>query len=106
MIKSKRIYNKKLLHNNLFSIEPGYYVEGQFGLRIENLYVTKNINNNLKLKNITLLPYDLDLVDFKLITNFERSYIKKYHREIYKNLKPRLSSDYRDYFIKNLINKI
>ena len=30
-----------LTNNNLFSIEPGHYVEGQFGLRIENLYVTK-----------------------------------------------------------------
>ena len=98
--------NDILVKNALFSIEPGYYVEGQFGLRIENLYVTKNINNSLKLKNVTLVPYDLDLVNFKLITNFERNYIKKYHREIYKTLKPRLSDDYGDYFIKNLINKI
>ena len=30
-----------LTNNNLFSIEPGHYVEGQFGIRIENLYVTK-----------------------------------------------------------------
>ena len=67
-----------LVKNTLFSIEPGYYVEGQFGLRIENLYVAKNINNSLKLKNVTLVPYELDLVNFKLITNFERNYIKKY----------------------------
>jgi Xaa-Pro aminopeptidase len=98
--------NDILVKNALFSIEPGYYVEGQFGLRIENLYVTKNINNSLKLKNITLVPYDLDLVNFQLITNFERNYIKKFHTEIYKTLKPRLSNYYRDYFIKNLINKI
>ena len=31
-----------LTNNNLFSIEPGHYVEGKFGIRIENLYVTKN----------------------------------------------------------------
>ncbi len=98
--------NDILVKNALFSIEPGYYVEGQFGLRIENLYVAKYLNNSTKLKNITLVPYDLDLVNFKLITNFERNYIKKYHTEIYKTLKPRLSKYYRDYFIKNLINKI
>ena len=69
--KSKDI----LTNNNLFSIEPGHYVEGQFGLRIENLYVTKISNKNLKLKNITLVPYDLDLVDLRLITNFERKFI-------------------------------
>ena len=68
-----------LTNNNLFSIEPGHYVEGQFGLRIENLYVTKTFNKNLKLKNITLVPYDLELINLKLITNVERKYIKRYH---------------------------
>ncbi len=95
-----------LTNNNLFSIEPGHYVEGQFGLRLENLYVTKNLNRGMKLKNITLVPYDLDLVDLGLITNFEREFIKRYHRKIYKILKPRLSNKYGIYFLKNLINKI
>ena len=57
-------------------------------------------------KNITLVPYDLSLIDFKLITNFEKKYIKKYHQKIYKILFPRLNNFYRDYFVKNLINKI
>ena len=95
-----------LTNNNLFSIEPGHYVEGLFGLRLENLYVTKTINKNLYLKNITLVPYDLDLIDFKLITNFEKKYIKKYHKKIYKTLQPRLSNEYKNYFLENLINKI
>ena len=95
-----------LKNNHLFSIEPGHYVEGKFGLRIENLYVTKNINDNLKLKNITLVPYDLDLIDLKLLTNFERKSIKRYHQKIYKTFQPRLNKSYNQYFIKNLINKI
>ncbi len=95
-----------LTNNNLFSIEPGHYLEGQFGLRLENLYVTKNSNRGMKLRNITLVPYDLDLVDLGLITNFERKFIKRYHRKIYKILKPRLNKKYDIYFVKNLINKI
>ena len=95
-----------LTNNNIFSIEPGYYVEGQFGLRIENLYVTKTSNKDLKLENVTLVPYDLDLVNLKLITNFERKSIKRYHEKIYKTLKPRLCNDEKNYFLKNLINKI
>ena len=95
-----------LTNNNLFSIEPGHYVEGQFGLRLENLYVTKNINGGMKLKNITLVPYDLDLVDLRLTTNFERKFIKRYHQKIYKFLQSRLSDEHKRYFLKNLINKI
>ena len=60
----------------------------------------------MKLRNITLVPYDLDLVDLGLITNFERKFIKRYHRKIYKILKPRLNKKYDIYFVKNLINKI
>ncbi len=100
--KSKDI----LTRNNIFSIEPGHYVESQFGLRIENLYVTDISNKNLKLKNITLVPYDLDLINFNLITNFERRYIKSYHEKIYEVLQPRLSYKNKNYFLKNLINKI
>ncbi len=95
-----------LTNNNLFSIEPGHYVEGQFGLRLENLYVTKNSHIGMKLKNITLVPYDLDLIDYRLITNFERKFIKRYHQKIYKYLKSRLSNEYQKYFSKNLIYKI
>ena len=95
-----------LTNNNLFSIEPGHYVEGQFGLRLENLYVTKILNRGMKLKNITLVPYDLELVDLRLITNIERKFIKKYHQKIYKFLESRLSNEHKKYFIKNLIYKI
>ena len=95
-----------LAFNNIFSIEPGHYLDGQFGLRIENLYVTKPSNKNMKLKNITLAPYDLDLVNFNLITNFERKYIKRYHKQIYETLKLRLSNEHKNYFLKYLINKI
>ena len=95
-----------LSNNNLFSIEPGHYEEGKFGLRIENLYVSKITNNNLKLKNITLVPYELNLVDWKLITSFERKHIKKYHQNIFNILRPRLSRYHKDFFTKHLINKI
>ncbi len=100
--KSKDI----LTNNNLFSIEPGHYIEGKFGLRVENLYITKTSDKSLILKNITLVPYELDLIDFKLITNFERKYIKQYHKKIYVKFQSRLSDEYRNYFLKNLINKI
>ncbi len=100
--RSKDILTK----NNLFSIEPGHYIEGQFGLRIENLYVTKTLNKNLILKNITLVPYDLELINFKYITNFEKKYIKRYHENIYETLQSRLNNKQKIYFLKNLINKI
>ena len=95
-----------LTNNNLFSIEPGHYVERKYGIRIENLYVTKIIEKNLKLKNVTLVPYDLDLINWRLITKFEKIYIKQYHKKIFQCLETRLNYNQKNYFIKNLINKI
>ncbi len=95
-----------LTNNNLFSIEPGHYVEGKYGIRIENLYVTKIIKKNLKFKNVTLVPYDLDLINWRLITKFEKIYIKQYHKKIFQCLETRLNYNQKNYFIKNLINKI
>ena len=60
----------------------------------------------MNLKNITLVPYDLELVDLRLITNIERKFIKRYHQKIYKFLESRLSNEHKKHFIKNLINKI
>ena len=45
----------------ILSNEPGYYREGSFGIRIENLvYIKKN-----KFKELTMAPIDKDLIDKK-----------------------------------------
>ena len=72
----------------------------------KQINVTKNIKKNLKLKNITLVPYDLDLINWRLITKFEKIYIKQYHIKIFQCLETRLNYNQKNYFIKNLINKI
>ena len=89
-----------------FSIEPGFYVSNEFGLRLENLYFAKKYNNCIKLEGATLVPYDLDLINWKLINNQEKSSIKKYHQKIYDTIKGQLASEYKSYFKKYLINKL
>jgi Xaa-Pro aminopeptidase len=99
-------FNKKLFHNNLFSIEPGYYKPDSYGLRIENLYFSKIHKGKLKLHNVTLVPYELDLIDWPLITQQEKSHIKKYHYSIFNNFKTRLNEAEKKDFLKLLINKL
>ncbi len=98
--------NQKILDGNFFSIEPGFYVTNEFGLRLENLYFAKKYNNGIKLEGVTLVPYDLDLINWKLINNQEKSSIKKYHQKIYDTLKGQLTSEYKSYYKKYLINKL
>ena len=98
--------HQKILNGNFFSIEPGFYVSNEFGLRIENLYFAIKSGNFFKLKNITLVPYELDLINWNLITSLEKSYIKRYHQKIFDIFKGQLNTEYKEYFKKKLINKI
>ena len=95
-----------ILNNNLFSIEPGFYMNNKFGLRLENLYFSEILNQKVKLINVTLVPYELSLIDWKLITMKERNFIKNYHKKIYENIEMYLSLIDRKKYVKTLINKI
>ena len=47
----------------IVSNEPGYYEEGKFGIRIENLVYIEKVKNNLIFKNLTMAPIDRDLIN-------------------------------------------
>ena len=91
-------YNKvKLLEGMILSNEPGYYKENQFGIRIENLVYIKKVKGNLKFKNLTFAPIDIDLINFKLLNKTEKNYLFKYHLEIYTKYSKYLSKKERSW---------
>ena len=61
-------FNKvKLVEGMVLSNEPGYYEEGKFGIRIENLLFIKSLKKVI-FENLTLAPIDKDLIDYKMLT--------------------------------------
>ena len=81
----------KIQSGMILSNEPGYYRQGKFGIRIENLIYAKKIGNNLIFKNLTLAPIEKDLINFELLTKKEKDYIFSYHLEVYCKLSPFLN---------------
>ena len=75
--------NKVNLKNGMIvSNEPGYYKEGKFGIRIENLvYIKKN-----KFEELTVAPIEKDLINKKILNRAEIKWINNYHRKVEKNL--------------------
>ena len=66
----------------IISNEPGYYKEGSFGIRIENLiYIIQN-----KFKELTMVPIEKDLINKKMLNKNEINWINKYHSRVRKNL--------------------
>jgi len=71
----------------IISNEPGYYQNGKFGIRIENLITVKKIKNKLKFVDLTMVPIDKSMIIKKLLNTNEIKWINKYHKKVYVNLK-------------------
>jgi len=92
----------ELKEGMIVSNEPGYYEEGKFGIRIENLIYVKKVKNKLKFRNLTMAPLDNDLINIKLLNSSEKNYLLKYNAEIYNNLSKFLNKDERNWLIKSI----
>lgn len=88
------INNKIVEENYITSIEPGYYKENNFGIRIENMvYVEKHQNSDfLKFKNLTFVPIDKRLINAYLLSSEERNWLNNYHKEVINCLAPYLDN--------------
>lgn len=75
----------------VISNEPGYYKNGEYGIRIENLEVVskkylKNSENFLYFENLTRVPFELELINKEILTIDEINWINLYHEKVYREL--------------------
>lgn len=65
-------------------VEPGYYKDGSFGIRIENILVVEKRGNGefLGFRNITVVPYERKLIDLNLLSKSDIDYIDRYHKRV------------------------
>ena len=76
--------------------EPGAYIEGSHGIRIENELLVKEACETehgqfLEFETITYAPIDLDGIVKSLLTKEEKEQLNTYHKEVYEKLKPYLT---------------
>lgn len=78
------------------SNEPGYYEEGAFGIRIENVCITVNANTPNKfggkefcaLETVTMTPIKTSLVNTSMLDDGELQWLNVYHEKVRKTLTP------------------
>ncbi len=80
------------------SNEPGLYLEGRYGIRLENLIVTVEASNTefgrfLKFDTMTLFPFDLRLLETSIMTDQEIEWLNAYHSEVRRRLTPLLTAE-------------
>ncbi|PMD14876.1 putative Xaa-pro aminopeptidase P [Hyaloscypha hepaticicola] len=90
-----------LASGNVISNEPGYYEDGNFGIRIENIIMVKEAETKhrfgdkpyLGFEHVTMVPYCRKLIDESLLTKREKNWLNEYHADVHAKTK--------DYFKEN-----
>ncbi len=81
-----KINKVKIKPGMVLSNEPGFYKKNHFGIRIENLVYVEKKNGKVFFENLTMAPIEKDLINFDLLTVFEKNYLFKYHLEVYSKI--------------------
>ena len=89
----------------ILSNEPGYYREGAFGIRIENLITVVAAPNGVDARDmrafetLTLVPFDRRLIEIPLLTCVERDWIDSYHQDTVDLLKHDVTGQAHDWLL-------
>lgn len=80
------------------SIEPGYYKEGAYGIRIENLYYIDKVEKESEIKMLqfqplTLVPLDKHLINKYLLDQGEIDWLNNYHQKVWEEISPLLEDN-------------
>ncbi len=78
---------EKLRDGMILSNEPGYYKNGKFGIRIENLVRIKKFKKSKIFDNLTMVPIDKSLIDKDILKKDEINWLNNYHKKVFINLK-------------------
>ena len=92
-----KINKVKIKEGMILSNEPGYYKKNNYGIRIENLVYVKNQNGHLFFENLTMVPIEKDLINYNLLTYYEKNYLFKYHLDVYSKISKYLNHDERSW---------
>jgi Xaa-Pro aminopeptidase len=89
----------------ILSNEPGFYKEGEYGIRLENLMLVTEFDEKfLCFKTLTLAPFDFSLIDFKMLTYPEKKWLAEYHQNILRTIGEELNYQELSWFISNYGN--
>ena len=85
--------------------EPGIYLEGKFGVRIENTLLIVPAESTvfgdfLKFETLTLAPIDTAPIVLEILSTEEREWLNNYHRRVYESLSPYLEGNEKEWLRK------
>lgn len=99
-------YSKSDMHpleeNMVITDEPGIYIEGSYGIRLENELLVRAGEKNeygqfMYFETLTFVPIDLDAINPDKLEEREKELLNVYHAEVYRKIAPYLSEEERSW---------
>jgi Xaa-Pro aminopeptidase len=90
---SKRGGDVALENGMILSNEPGFYKEGEYGIRIENLVMAIDQEGIIEFETITLAPINKNLIIKDYLSKKEKSWLNDYHAKILDKVAPKLDAE-------------
>ena len=85
---SPRDKTHAILPGMINSDEPGVYIEGEYGIRLENEILCIEKEGLYGFEPLTFCPFDKDAILPELLTDAEREWLNCYHRQVYEKISP------------------
>lgn len=93
---AKKVNPWPLSAGNIMTIEPGYYLADNYGIRIENqVEVVESQPGFCRVASLTLIPIDLSQVEWNLLSEQEQQWLDDYHQQVRETLSPMVDDDAR-----------
>lgn len=99
-----RTGTQTLLTGMILSNEPGYYRQGEYGIRLENLILIEAPSSvdggevdMHSFETLTLAPFDRRLIDVNMLTDEERGWLDTYHARVAAETGPMVEADVRQW---------
>ena len=94
--------NEVLEEGMITSDEPGIYLEGKFGIRLENLILCVKRDKTefgqfMGFEQLTFVPFDRDAINISQMSDDERNLLNEYHKNVYDKISGYLEEDEREW---------
>lgn len=92
--------------NMVVTNEPGFYLKGKFGIRVENMMLVQKDKKKragfLKFEMLTFVPFCNELMDMDMLTVEEKGFISNYMKDILEKVYPFLSTRAKEWMKKQV----
>lgn len=101
----EKVTSAVLEEGMITSNEPGFYLEGKYGIRTENMIVCVKDEETeygqfMRFENLTMVPIDIDAIELEGMSDVDRKRLNAYHREVYKKISPYLDDEEKEWLKK------